>query len=108
MAINLYLKTVHDVGDEVEDSSDSSPVLRAAARSIRSDSAASSIWEVVMRVLSMLSRMAVAVVLMTAMGDVSTSTWVIGRAGAAPGVEYLMVPSAAMGRDDAQLLDVAI
>ncbi|MGO9098415.1 MAG: hypothetical protein ACLP9Y_02880 [Mycobacterium sp.] len=62
----------------------------------------------VTRVLSMLSRMAVAVVLMSAMGDVSTSTWAIGRADAAPGVEYLMVPSAAMGRDAAQLLDVAI
>jgi S-formylglutathione hydrolase FrmB len=52
-----------------------------------------------MRIVSILLRAAIAVVLVSALGAVSNSNRLIGRAGAAPAVEYLMVPSAAMGRD---------
>jgi S-formylglutathione hydrolase FrmB len=52
-----------------------------------------------MRLVSMLLRAAIAVILISGLCAVSNSTRAIGKAGAAPAVEYLMVPSAAMGRD---------
>ncbi|MGO9102114.1 MAG: esterase family protein [Mycobacterium sp.] len=52
-----------------------------------------------MRIVSILLRAAMAVILVSALWAVSNSNRLIGTAGAAPALEYLMVPSAAMGRD---------
>ena len=53
----------------------------------------------VMRSLTKWTQAAVTLVLLSAMCAFSTSTCAIRTARAAPDVEYLMVPSAAMGRD---------
>jgi S-formylglutathione hydrolase FrmB len=52
-----------------------------------------------MRIVSILLRAAMAVILVPALWAASNSNRLIGTAGAAPAVEHLMVPSAAMGRD---------
>jgi S-formylglutathione hydrolase FrmB len=52
-----------------------------------------------MRAFSMLLRAALAAILASGLWGAVGTTGAIGKAGAAPAVEYLMVPSGAMGRD---------